>query len=401
MPAGVRTQEALEELVDAYSDFDEFIVDVETKRPYGLDPRRNSVFWISLAGPGRADAIPCGHPLGERIERDPDDDFYRVNKAGKHQEHRVNESTGRLKWVDVPEPFHDPPPQLWITDVTKALRPLFFSPRRKVGANTKFDIQSLAKYFGEMPPGPFADIIISGRLIDENQFAYDLGIQVKRAFKFEYAKLGKKGVENFPYSEAYYYSYLDAKYTWLLWLLHKELLEKEKQRHIFDMEMELAPAIIDMEMAGIAIDSVVLEELGKEFALDMARHQEFVNKVAGYEVNINAAAQLIDVVYNIRRHKPRNYTEKTNKPSTSAEDLEHYVKDPVVAKILDYKKLAKLQGTFINGIRERTIDGRVHPTFNQMQARTGRASCSEPNIQQIPSRSERGKRVRELFIASR
>jgi DNA polymerase-1 len=400
MPPGVRTHEALEELVSTYSDFDEFVVDVETKHPYGLDPRRNDVFWISLAGPGRADAIPCGHPLGERIERDPNDDFYRI-KDGKHQEHRINETSGRPKWVMVPEPFYDPPKQLWITEIIEALRPLFFSPRRKIGANVKFDIQSLAKYFGAMPPGPFADIIISGRLINENEFAYDLGTQAKRFFHFEYAKLGKKGVENYPYSEAYYYSYLDAKYTWLLWILHKELLERESQRHIFDMEMELAPAIIDMEMAGIAIDSTVLEELGKEFALEMARHQEAVNKVAGYDVNINAAAQLIDVIYGIRKHTPRNYTEKTGKPSTAAEDLEHYIKDPIVAKILDYKKLAKLQGTFINGIRERTIDGRVHPTFNQMQARTGRASCSEPNIQQIPSRSERGKRVRELFIASR
>ena len=400
MPSGIRTHEALEELVETYSDFDELVVDVETKGPHRLDPRRNDVFWISLAGPGRADAIPCGHPLGERIIRNPDDDFYRINKQGKHQEHRINETTGRLKWVDVPEPFYDPPPQLWITEIIEALRPLFFSPRRKIGSNTKFDIQSLAKYFGAMPPGPFADTIISGRLINENEFAYDLGTQVKRTFHYEYAKIGKKGVELFPYSEAYLYSFLDAKYTWLLWLEHKELLEREGQRHIFDMEMELAPAIIDMEMQGIAIDSAVLEELSRDFSLEMARHQVAINECAGYEVNINAAAQLIDVVYNIRKHTPRNYTEKTNQPSTSALDLEHYIKDPIVAKILDYKKLAKLQSAFITNIRERTIDGRVHPTFNQMQARTGRASCSEPNIQQIPSRSERGKRVRELFVAS-
>ena len=102
MPAGVRSLDTLDELVADYSEFEEFCVDVETKGPHRDDPRRNDVFWISLAGPGRADAIPCGHPLGERIVRDPDDDFYRINPStGKHEEHRVNESTGRLKWVQV------------------------------------------------------------------------------------------------------------------------------------------------------------------------------------------------------------------------------------------------------------------------------------------------------------
>ena len=399
MPPGVLTAEQLEKLVADYSDFDEFSVDVETKGPYRGDPRRNDVFWVSLGGPGRADVVPCGHPLGERCF--VEDELHRISPQNKFQERRINEDSGKWKWFDIPEPFTDPPAQLWISDVITALRPLFFSPRRKVGQNVKFDIQSLAKYFGEMPPGPYADTLVAAKLINENHHAYRLGDQVKRAFKYEYDKIGKKGPELFPYSEAYLYSFLDAKYTWLLWMLYKEQLETEGVRHVFDMEMELLPAIIDMEWTGIAIDSDALDELGKEFSMEMARHQININNAAGEPVNLNASAQIAKLVYETRKHSVRRYTDKTNAPSTAADDLEHYIKDPVVAAILDFKKLGKLQSTFIEGIQRSTIDGRVHPSFNQAGTVTGRASCSEPNIQQIPSRSERGKRVRDVFVAQR
>lgn len=402
MPAGVRTQGALEELVDAYSDFDEFVFDIESKGPYRGDPRRNDVFWISLAGPGRADVIPCGHPLGERVEYEPEDDLHRIHpKSGKYQE-KVFDRSAKGRWDDVPDQFYDPPQQLWMTDVIEALRPLFYSDRRKVGQMVKFDLQSIAKYYkGEIPPPPYGDTLLAARLINENEYTFDLGALTKRAFKFEYDKIGKKGVETFPYSEAYQYSFFDAKYTWLLWVLYKQQMAKEKVRQVFDMEMEAMPAVIDMEWTGIAIDSDVLDELGDEFSMEMARHKVFIEKANGGPINLNASAQLIELVYEKLGHVPRNYTEKTGVPSTSADDLEHYIKDPVVEKILDYKKLGKLQSTFIEGIRRNTIDGRVHPTFNQMQAVTGRASCSEPNIQQIPSRSERSKRVRDVFVAQR
>ena len=401
MPPGILTVPALEQLVADYSEFDEFSVDVETKGPYRGDPRRNDVFWISLAGPGRADVIPCGHPLGERIKWADDDELHRISPQGKNQERRINPDSGREKWYDIPEPFTDPPSQLWISDVIECVRPLFFSPRRKIGQNVKFDIQSLAKYFGEMPPGPYADTLVAAKLINENEHAYRLGDQVKRAFKYEYDKIGKKGPELFPYSEAYLYSFLDAKYTWLLWMLYKEQLETEDVRHVFDMEMELLPAIIDMEWTGIAIDSDVLDDLDKEFSMEMADHQLAINDAAGWEVNLNAAAQISKLVYEVRKHSVRKFTEKTGAPSTAAADLEHYAKDPVVAKLLDYKKLGKLKSSFVDNIKGMTIDGRVHPSFNQAGTVTGRASCSEPNIQQIPSRSERGKRVRDVFVAQR
>jgi DNA polymerase I-like protein with 3'-5' exonuclease and polymerase domains len=408
MPRGVRTLDELDQLITDYMEFDEFVVDVETMGDHRGIPLRNEVFWISLAGPGRADVIPCGHPLGERVIRDPGDPFYRVHN-GKHQEHRINESSGRPKWVTVPDPFTPAPKQLWISDVIEALRPLFFSSRRIIGQNVKFDILSLAKYFGAIPPGPYGDTLMAAKLIDENQFAYDLGKLVRRAFKFEYDKIGKK-VEVHPFSEAAYYSYLDAKYTWLLWRLYQKQLDAQQVGHIFDMEMEVLTVILDMENTGVAIDEGVLEDLGLEFSLEMAKLQIEIDAVWNKDtsINLNAPLQVGELVYDILDRPCKEFTE-TGQRAVSKEALERFPNSKTVQQILEWKKLAKLQGTFIEGLQERLHEGRVHASFNQAgtgdrgQGKggtvSGRLSCSSPNIQQIPVRSERGKRVRDVFVA--
>lgn len=382
-------------------EFDEFVVDVETKGEHRGDPHRNDVFWISLAGPGRADAIPCGHPLGERVVRDPDDEFYRISPStGKHQEHRVNETTGRLKWVDVPEKFEDPPEQLWVSDIITALRPLFFSDRRIIGQNVKFDLESLAKYFGEMPPGPYADTLVAAKLINENHLdGYSLGKLVKREFEYEYEKIGRLGPDNFPYSEAYLYSLLDSKYTWLLWRSYVKKMKTQDVRHVFDLEMDLLPVILDMETVGMPIDVPALKVLGKEFAIELADIQVAVNSVAGTEVNLNANRQVAALVYDTLGHKCEVFT-ASGERSTSRETLENFQNNPVVEMLLDHAKLRKLQSTFVEGLQKAEHGGRVHPSINQVGAVSGRLSCREPNIQQIPSRSDRGKRVREVFTAS-
>lgn len=399
MTLGVRTRAHLDQVVNDYLLFDEFVVDVETRGPYRGDPHRNDVFWISLAGPGRADVIPCGHPLGERIIYPEGETQRRVSPTGKHQTRKINPETGREKWFDTPEPFTKAPDQLWISEVIMALKPLFFSGSRIVGQNVKFDLESLAKYFGEMPPGPYGDTLVAAKLINENFNAYDLGSQVKRAFSYEYDKIGKRGVELFPYSQAHLYSYLDAKYTWLLWEGYKGEMAAQDVVHIFDLEMELLPVLMDMEVTGIPVDMGTLEALGDEFLMEMARIQLTIDQTAGKPVNLNANAQVAELVYDKLGHTCMAFT-PTGQRSTRAEELERFVKDDVVAKIIDHAKLNKLYGSFIEGIRDHEDDGRLHPSFNQVGAVSGRISCREPNIQQIPSRSERGKRVRDVFVAS-
>lgn len=400
MTPGIRDLDALDALVTDYMEFDEFVFDVETKGDNRLDPNRNDVFWISLAGPGRGDVIPCGHPLGELIIRDPEDDFYRIDPAtGRHQEHRINDTSGRPKWLNVPTPYEDPPEQLWISDVAELLRPLFFSDRRKIGHNVKFDLRSIAKYFGAVPPPPYGDTLVAAKLVNENQFSFTLGDVVKREFHYEYAKIGKKGPEKFPFSEAHLYSYLDSKYCWLLWEKFKPLLDRENVFHIFDLEMALLPAIIDMENVGTPVDYAALEVLGQEFQLEMARLKIDIDEVAGYDINLNANLQIATLIYDTLKKPCKAYT-PTGLRKTDKKTLEVYAKNKTVAAVLEHASLNKLQGTFIEGLQRNSYEGRVHPNFNQVGAVSGRLSCSEPNIQQIPSKSERGKRVREVFTSS-
>lgn len=398
---GILTEDQLQRLVDDYFAFDEFSIDVETQGEYRDNPHRNEVFWISLAGPGRADAIPCGHPLGERIPWPDDSEHRRHPTNGRPQLHRVNEETGKLKWFDVPEPFTEPPKQLWISDACEILRPLLFSKKkRKIGQNIKFDIESLAKYYnGVPPPGPYGDTLVAAKLINENEFTYRLESLVQREFHYTYEKIGKRGVEKFPYSEAHLYSYLDAKYAWLLWQAYQQPMEKEKVRHIFDLEMRLLPVLIDMEMHGISIDQDRLDELDEEFSREMARLQIAINKVAGYQINLNANKQVADLVYGTLGKRCYYWT-ATGAQQVSKEALEHYERNTTISKILDHRSLNKLRGTFIDGARKNLLDGKIHADFDQVGAVSGRLSCRNPNLQQVPQRSERGKKCREVFIAS-
>jgi DNA polymerase I-like protein with 3'-5' exonuclease and polymerase domains len=397
---GVRTAADLKQLVKDYSKFDELVIDVETMGDHRLDPQRNVVFWVSLGGPGRADAIPCGHPIGERVTYLEDDDTHRVTDKGKYQERRINETSKRLKWFDLPLQYTPAPSQLWVSDVAEALAPLLFSDRRKIGHRVKFDLESMAKYYnGELPPPPYGDTIVAARLVDETQLAYRLGDCVRREFKYTYNKKIGKSVETHPYSVAHLYSYLDAKYEWVLWQALKEKLRQQKLMPIFDLEMELLPVIMDMEMSGTAIDEEVLNALGDEFSRELAALQLAINQRAGKPINLNADRQVGELVYDILGKTCRVYT-PSGQRSTSRETLEAYRKNKTVANILEFSSLNKLQGTFIEGLRRNLVDGRVYPDFNQVGARSGRTSCSEPNVQQIPVRSERGKRVRDVFIAS-
>jgi DNA polymerase I-like protein with 3'-5' exonuclease and polymerase domains len=397
---GILTLDQLEVLVDDYMQFEEYVFDVETMGEHRDDPYRNEVFWISLAGPGRADAIPCGHPVGERVEYDPDDDTHRIAKNGHYQEHRINETSGRLKWFDIPAQFTPAPPQLWVSDVMETLRPLLFSKKkRKIGQNVRFDLESVAKYYNALPPPPYGDIIVAAKLVNENHFGYKLGEMVKREFHFEYEKIGKAGPEKFPYSEAYMYSYYDAKYEWLLWEKYGPLLEKENVAHIFDIEMDVLEVILDMERAGITLDEERLAELGVIFSKEMARLMIDIEKANEGPINLNANEQVADLVYEKRKHPCKVFT-PSGKRSTASDTLESFHKDPIVKKIGEYAKFSKLQSSFVINLQNRVFENKIHPSVNQVGARTGRSSVSEPNIQQIPVRSEDGKRVREVFVAS-
>lgn len=382
----VTTLDQLRAVVEVYLDFDAFAFDVETKGPHRLDPRRNEVFWLSLAGPGRGDAIPLGHPLGEIVDWDI-----------------ARKKNGEPRKGAKPKPiFGRPPRQLAPAEVFRALRPLFFSGRRKIGHNVKFDVESTAKYFGEPVPPPFEDTAIQAYLIDENHRGnrpYSLGSVVEREFGYVYEKsLGRVGVETFPFRQAARYAYHDAKYTWLLDGYQKPQLEYEGVLSVYELEAELLECVIAMEVAGVAIDTEGLQALDRELKQQIKEVEERLYEANGGEFNLNADRQVAELIFVKRGHKPRVFTPKLQEPSVAAHALDPFIKDPVVRDFLQWDELHKMHTTYVTGILNRLHAGRLHADFDQRGTRTGRFSAREPNLQNIPSR--RSKQIRGLFIAA-
>jgi len=396
-PPVVCSPQQLKELVRDYESFTAFAIDVETMGAGETrgNPWENEVFWVSLAGPGRADVIPCGHPVGRLLQ-----------PAQTEKVRERNPETNRMRTVThkVPPQFSPPPPQLWRSEVFEALGPLLFSDRRKVGHNVKFDLESVAKYYGgRLPPPPYGDTMIAARLVEENHLGaepYSLGACAKRELDFSYdKKLGRLGPENFPFDQAARYSFLDAKTTWLLWNKYQRQLAYEGVWDVFEIEMRLLQVIMDMEQTGTPINIRRLKELDDDLDGEQGRLQRQIEKANGGPINLNANRQVAELVYDKLKHKCVSFT-ATGQRSVDKGALSAFEKDAVVKAILDYSQIQKLRSSFTRPLQEQVdAKGRIHPQFIQVGPVTGRMACRHPNLQQQPARSELGKRVRECFEA--
>lgn len=385
----------LAELVTAYKEFDSFVFDVETKGSHRLDPVQNEVFWISLAGPGRADVIPMGHPLGNVLRYEA-----ALTKTGKLSKAQNATPTAV---------YGKPPMQLWPEEVFGALEDLFFSDREKIGHNVKFDVESVAKYFGGLiMPGPFFGTDIAAHLLNENWKGfkpYSLGSCCHRELGFYWEKSIGAESEKHPFNIAARYSYFDAKYTWLLAQHYKEMLEEDGFLDLFNLESMVTEVVCHMEMAGVHIDTDAIKKVEASFAEELEETYRKICDAAGNEwptetgeINLNADAQVRKLVYEIREHKPIEWTTKTQEPSIRAQVLEEYAeKDEIVAACIHWASLNKMQTTFVQNIRGRLINGKIHCQFDQRGARTGRFSSREPNLQNIPTRQT--KVIRDMFMA--
>lgn len=167
-----------------------------------------------------------------------------------------------------------------------------------------------------------------------------------------------------------------------------------------DMEMPLIRVLYSMEKDGFTVDKAALEELGRQFLLEIEKlRDKAIQLSGGVEFNLNSPKQLSEVLFDRLGLPALGRKGKTGVYSTSAEVLEQ-LDHPVIEPILRYRKLTKLQGVYIEGL-SKLVDktGRVHTTFDQTAAVTGRISSLEPNLQNIPVRSEEGREIRKAFIA--
>lgn len=181
--------------------------------------------------------------------------------------------------------------------------------------------------------------------------------------------------------------------------LYKELQKSEQLKLLKEIEIPLAKVLGDMELKGFLVDVNGLKAMSNELAERIAEIEDKIYELVGYQFNLNSPKQLGVALFEELGLPAKKKTKSGY--STNAEVLEELKdKHPAVSLLLEYRQLAKLKSTYTDGLQACVADdGRIHTTFNQTEARTGRISSLEPNLQNIPVRTELGKRLREFFVA--
>lgn len=431
----ITTTAQLEELVEAYSQAKAFVFDVESAGEERGNPRRNRVTWISLATDGRVDVIPCGHPNGEYLRTEYPILPSAMARLEKGYEIRPSDYSRNEKKAT--KHFGPAPSQLTAAEVFSALKPLFFSDKLKVGHNVKFDLQSITKYIGGMPEGPFFCTMVASFIVD-NRNQHNLGLDdcLKREFNYDMEKGIGKNVEEHGFTDVANYSALDAEWTWKLYKNLAPRVAEDGLKGVFRLEMDVLEVICHMELRGADIDVESLAALKVQLEQQIESTKGNVYALAGKAFNINSVPERQQLLYTPKSEggrglKPKIFTPKGEQRrdrgektaytdySVSSEALELFRgKDPLVDAMLEYTDLNKLLTTYvipyIGGDTTRTLagkskivkkkslllDGRVHTDFVQIGAATGRFSSRNPNLQNVPAPSTfNGKAIRNLFIA--
>lgn len=296
--------------------------------------------------------------------------------------------------------------QIPLSEVIEILKPLLADSKiPKVGQNIKFDL-AILKRLGFEIENILCDTMIASYLLNPQgpHNLDDLAQQFLDHRTIRYEEVVGKKQKTFasvPLEEARDYSCEDADCTWQLAQIFLKELEQAHLMPLFkDLEMPLMEVLLKMELAGVKVDGAILKKLSKDFDSELQRLKKEIFKLAQGPFNINSPRQLGEVLF-VRLKLPKAKKTKTGF-STSQEILESLAAiHPLPEQILAYRSLSKLKSTYtdalLNLIHPQT--GRIHTSFNQTVAATGRLSSSNPNLQNIPVRTESGKKIREAFIA--
>jgi DNA polymerase-1 len=286
----ITTLDKLEDLVSYYSEQDAFVFDVETVGDHRGDPRQNIITWIALATEGRVDVIPMGHPNGDYIRTEYPLLPSAQDRIIKGLPIRASDySKDERKATKI---FTEAPEQLNPGEVFKALKPLFFSDKVKIGHNLKFDLQSVTKYFGQLPAQPYA-CTLNAAFILNTQDRLNLGLDdcLKREFGYHMVKGVGKEVEVYSFDEVATYAGLDAEWTWKLWNKYAEKLDTDSLRGLFNLEMDVLEVICTMELRGADIDVNELGKLKVNLELQLETTKANIYKLAGKAFNINSVPE--------------------------------------------------------------------------------------------------------------
>jgi DNA polymerase-1 len=298
--------------------------------------------------------------------------------------------------------------------VLDALRPALTHPQiGKIGHNLKYDYVVLARHGLKVTPLEF-DTMLAEWIC--NPTSHNLGLKnlawARLNFQMtEIDELIGKGKDQItmdavPIEQAAAYAAADVVMVMrLLPLLKKEIQLKQASALLRDIEMPIIPILAEMEMNGIAVDVVFLESMSKELEERMRQLSNQVFEKVGFEFNLNSTQQLSAALFDQLKLPPPGRTRRTASGhySTSAEVLEALQgKSPVVDWVLEHRELAKLKSTYVDALplQVNPATGRIHTSYNQAGSVTGRIASSDPNLQNIPIRTELGRKVRQAFVAN-
>ena len=355
-------------------------VDTETT---SLDSMRAELVGVSLSvEPGRACYVPLAH----------------VAPGG---------GTGDL--IDGPE---DAPRQIPLTDALAALKPLLEDPGvLKIGHNIKYDMEVLARYGIDV--SPVDDTMLLSYVLEAGMHGHGLDELCKLHFghtniKFsDVAGSGRKAITfaEVPLEAARDYAAEDADMTGRLHRLLKPRLVADRMATVYEtLERPLVAVLAGMERTGIKVDGSVLGALSRDFEQRGAAIAEDIYREAGHDFNIGSPKQLGSVLFEEMGLEGGKKT-KQGAYATGADILEGLAAQghALPRLVLDWRQLAKLRSTYTEALAEAVnpATGRVHTSFGQAIASTGRLSSNEPNLQNIPVRTEDGRKIRKAFVAEK
>ena len=352
-------------------------IDTETT---GLDEMVAELVGISLStGPGNGAYIPVGHVEGSA-------DLF---------------SSGALAEGQLP-----------LGQVLAALKPVLEDPAiLKIGQNVKYDWKMLARHGIRI--APYDDTMLMSYALNAGEHNHGMDELAERyldghktlAIK-DLIGSGKSQISfaEVPIDAASAYAAEDAEVTWRLWYAFRPILPVNAVTTAYEvLERPMIPVLADMEMAGVKVDTDHLARMSNAFAQKMAGLEDEIHTLAGGAFNVGSPKQLGEILFD-RMGLPGGKQGKTGAYSTSADVLEDLAAEghELPARVLDWRQISKLKSTYTDALQGHVNPdtGRVHTSYSITGAQTGRLASTEPNLQNIPVRTEEGRRIREAFIAT-
>ncbi|MEE3148081.1 MAG: DNA polymerase I [Bacteroidota bacterium] len=292
----------------------------------------------------------------------------------------------------------------------EALRPFFEAEEiEKIGQNLKYDIKVLAKYDVEVK-GKLFDTMIAHYLINPDM-RHNMDVLAETYLNYTPVSIeeliGKKGknqksMADVPVEQQTEYAVEDADVTLQLKEhFQKELGEANTQKLFDEIEIPLVQVLADMELEGINLDQEFLGSLSEALNNDIASLEKSIYEEAGEEFNIGSPKQLGEILFDKLKLVDKPKKTRTGQYSTAEDVLSYLAPDhEIVQHVLDYRGLSKLKSTYVDALpaQVNSKTGRVHTDYMQTVAATGRLSSNNPNLQNIPIRTERGRQVRKAFV---